>query len=78
MRKIKVISRKYDGTLRGEYEAFLYVQDKTSLTVYTPPGTLDYDHRKGTSSPSPDGLLELYFTNKWKIMVNAERLSING
>jgi protein associated with RNAse G/E len=65
MRKIKVVSRKYNGTLRDEYEAFLYAQDETSLTVYTPPGTLDFDYRKGIASPAPDGLLELYFTTKW-------------
>jgi protein associated with RNAse G/E len=65
MRKIKVISRKYDGTLRDEYEAFLYAEDKDTLRVYTPPGTMSFDHRKGSWESAPDGLLEIYFKEKW-------------
>ncbi|MBI1743402.1 DUF402 domain-containing protein [Candidatus Acetothermia bacterium] len=65
MRKIKVVSRKYGGALRGESEAFLYAEDKETLRVYSPPGTVDFDHRTGTWSPAPDGLLEIYFKAKW-------------
>jgi protein associated with RNAse G/E len=65
MRKIKIVSRKYDGSLRDEYEAFLYMENKESLVVYTPSGTLDYDHRKQAWFAAPDGLLELYFKTRW-------------
>ena len=61
MRKIKIISRKYDGSLRDEYEAFLYAEDEERLVVYAPSGTLDYDHHNQAWSAAPDGLLELYF-----------------
>lgn len=65
MRKIKIISRKYDGRLRDEYEAFLYAENEERLVVYTPPGTLDFNHRKQVSLVAPDGLLELYFKARW-------------
>ena len=65
MRKIKIISRKYDGSLRDEYEAFLYAEDEERLVVYAPSGTLDYDHHNQAWSAAPDGLLELYFKTRW-------------
>lgn len=65
MQTIKITSRKYDGRLRDEYEAFLYAEDEEKLVVYTPPGTPGYDHRKQTWLVSPDGLLELYFKARW-------------
>lgn len=65
MRKIKIVSRKYDGSLRDEHEAFLCAEDDDSITVYAPPGTLDYDHRKRAWFRAPDGLLELYFKTRW-------------
>ena len=68
MKKIKVVSRRYDGSLREEYEAFLHAEDDETITVYSPPGTLAHDHRKGASIPSPDGLLEIYFKHKWYIV----------
>jgi protein associated with RNAse G/E len=65
MRKIQVVSRKYGGELRDEYAAFLYAETPGTLVVYTPPGTMDFDYRKGAWSQAPDGLVELYFTDKW-------------
>ena len=65
MRKIKIVSRKYDGSLRDEHEAFLYAEDEEKLVVYAPVGTPDYDHRKQVRSAAPDGLLELYFKARW-------------
>ena len=65
MRRIKIISRKYDGSLRDEYEAFLVAEDEEKLVVYTPPGTMDYDYRKQAWFEAPDGLLELYFKARW-------------
>ena len=65
MQKVKVVSRKYDGSLRDEYEAFLYAEDTETLRVYTPPGTMCFDHRKGAWESGTDGLLEIYFKEKW-------------
>jgi uncharacterized protein len=65
MRTIKVVSRKYDGSLRDEYEAFLYAEDAERLVVYAPVGTLGYDHRKQARFSAPDGLLEFYFKTRW-------------
>lgn len=65
MHKIRVTSRKYDGMLRDAYEAFLYAEDHERLVVYAPVGTLSYDRRTQTWVPAPDGLLEIYFRNRW-------------
>jgi protein associated with RNAse G/E len=65
MKKIKIRSKKYDGTLRDEFEAFLYAEDEERFVIYTPPGTLDYDYRKQRWSVAPDGLVELYFKTSW-------------
>lgn len=65
MRKIKVISYKYNGALRSEYEGYLVAEDEAVITVLTPPGTLDFSPKKGTWLPGPDGLLELYFKQQW-------------
>jgi protein associated with RNAse G/E len=65
MRTITIRSRKYDGTLRDEYEACLYAEAADTCIVYAPPGTLSYDHRKHAACTTPDGLLELYFKTRW-------------
>jgi protein associated with RNAse G/E len=65
MRQIRVVSRKYDGRLRGEYTAFLYRATPECLVVFTPPGTREYDARKQAWVEGPDGLLELYFPARW-------------
>jgi protein associated with RNAse G/E len=65
MRTISIISRKYDGSLRDEYKAFLYAEDDQRLVVYAPPGTMSYDRHKQAWSESPDGLLEIYFKSRW-------------
>jgi protein associated with RNAse G/E len=65
MRKIQIVSKKYDGSLRDEYEAFLFAENDEGFVVYTPPGTMDYDHRKRAWFEAPDGLLELYFKARW-------------
>lgn len=61
MRKIKIISRKYNGQLRDEYDAFLIAEDNNSLQVLVPPGTPCFDHRKGKWIEGEDGVLEIYF-----------------
>lgn len=65
LRKIKIISRKYNGRLRDEYEAYLYSEDSEKLTIFAPPGTLSFSPKQGAWSAAPDGLLELYFKDKW-------------
>jgi protein associated with RNAse G/E len=65
MQKIRMTSRKYDGRLRDEYEAFLYAEDHERLVVYAPVGTMSYDRHKQAWAPAPDGLLEIYFKTRW-------------
>ena len=65
MRKITIVSRKYDGRLRDEYQAFLYAEDAERLVVFSPAGMPSYDHRKQAWVAAPDGLLELYFKTRW-------------
>jgi protein associated with RNAse G/E len=65
LRTIPIISRKYDGSLRDEYAAFLYAEDDERLVVYVPAGTPSYDHRRQAWSEASDGLLELYFKKRW-------------
>ena len=79
MQTIRIVSRKYDGRLRDEYEALLYAEDGERLVVYAPVGTLSYDRRMHTWVPAPDGLLEIYFKNRWYCVwhVCEQRSNIN-
>jgi protein associated with RNAse G/E len=65
MQPIQIVSRKYDGRLRDEYEAFLYAEDDERLVVYAPVGTLSYERHRQAWVPAPDGLLEIYFKQRW-------------
>ncbi len=65
MHKIKIISRKYDGSLRDEHEAFVVAESEECLVAYAPPGTPEYDHRKRLWSAAPDGILEFFFKTRW-------------
>ncbi|MBC8233865.1 DUF402 domain-containing protein [bacterium] len=65
MRRIKIISKKYDNSYRDEYETYLYSEEDDTLVVFSPPGTRYYDHRKEAWFEACDGLLELYFKDKW-------------
>ena len=65
MRTIRIVSRKYDGTLRDEYEAFLYAEDDERLVVYVPVGTMSFNRRTQALVAAPDGLLEIYFKARW-------------
>lgn len=65
MTKINVISYKYNGALRNKCESYLVAEDEATITLLTPPGTLDFSPKKGAWLPAPDGLLELYFKHKW-------------
>jgi protein associated with RNAse G/E len=65
MQAIRIVSRKYDGRLRDEYEAFLYAEDDERLLVYAPVGTMSFDRHTQAWAPAPDGLLEIYFKHRW-------------
>jgi len=65
VRRIRVISKKYDNSYRDEYEAYLYSEKDETVIVLSPPGTRYYDHRKEAWFEAPDGLLEIYFKDKW-------------
>ena len=65
MRKVKVISKKYDGSLRDEYETRLYAESDQTIILFSEPGLRYWDHRKAAWFEAPDGLLEIYFKHKW-------------
>jgi len=65
MRKVKVVSRKYDGTFRDEYEAYLYEETDDTITLFSLPGSKYWDHRKAAWFEAPDGLIEIHFKSRW-------------
>jgi protein associated with RNAse G/E len=65
MERVRVISKKYDGSLRDEYEPFLVADTADSIVVLSPPGRVSFDHRKQAHLQAPDGLLEIYPKDKW-------------
>jgi protein associated with RNAse G/E len=68
LKKIEIISKKYDGSFRDEYHGFLAAENEERLLVYTPPGTMSYDHRKHAWCEATDGLLEIYFKTRWYVV----------
>ena len=65
MRKVKVVSKKYDGSLRDEYETALVAETDETITLFSVPGFPYWDHRKGGWFAAQDGLLEIYFKHRW-------------
>jgi len=65
MRKVKVVSKKYDGSLRDEYETYLYSESDETIILFSNPGLSYWDHRKGARFEATDGLLEIYFKHRW-------------
>jgi protein associated with RNAse G/E len=65
MKKVRVISRKYDGSLRDEYETYLYTESDETIRLFSLPGLSYLDHRKSARFEGPDGLLEIYFKHRW-------------
>ena len=65
MRKVRVLSKKYDGSLRDEYETYLCDETDETLLLCSPPGLSYWDYRKDARYQAPDGLLEIYFKNRW-------------
>ena len=65
MRQVKVVSKKYDGSLRDEYETRLVAETDETIVLFSPPGLPYFDHRKGGWFETPDGLLEIYPKHRW-------------
>jgi protein associated with RNAse G/E len=65
MRKVKVVSKKYDGSLRDEYETYLYAETDETITLFSLPGLKYWDHRKAAWFTAQDGLIEIYFKHRW-------------
>lgn len=65
MRKVKVASKKYDGSRRDEYETYLVAETDETVTLFSPPGLKYLDHRKAAWFEAQDGLIEIYFKRKW-------------
>jgi protein associated with RNAse G/E len=65
MRQIRVLSKKYDGTLRDEYETYLSDETYDTVTLFSLPGIMSWDYRKEGWSTATDGLIEIYSKTRW-------------
>ena len=65
MRKIRVVSKKYDGSLRDVSEAYLVEENLEVVTLFEEPGTISWNPRKGLREEAPDGILGIYFARRW-------------
>jgi uncharacterized protein len=65
MKQIRVISKKYDGSLRDEYTGFLVAETSEVIILISLPGSSSYDYRKNAPLATPDGLIEIYFKKRW-------------
>ncbi|MEZ4767192.1 MAG: DUF402 domain-containing protein [Caldilineales bacterium] len=65
MRTVKVVSKKYDGSLRDEYETWLADESDDAIVLLSPPGLPYFHHRQTSWLEAPDGLLEIYFKRRW-------------
>ncbi len=65
MKKLNILSGKYDGSLRDGYESFLYSETDECFVFFTPPGTKYLDYRHGSWFTAVDGIIEIYFKKKF-------------
>jgi protein associated with RNAse G/E len=65
MKRVKVISKKYDGSLRDEGISYLVEETSETIMLLSTPGSSYWDYRKAALFEAPDGLIEIYFKNKW-------------
>jgi len=65
MRKVRAVSKKYYGSLRDEYETYLYSESDKTIILFSHPGLSYWVHRKGARFEGPGGLLEIYFKHRW-------------
>ena len=60
-----MISKKYDGSLRDEYETDLYAETDETIILFSVPGLRYWDHRRAAWFEAQDGLVEIYLKHKW-------------
>jgi protein associated with RNAse G/E len=65
MQRVRVLSKKYNGSLRDVYETCLVHEDEEVITLFSVPGIQYWDYRKAGWFEAQDGLIELYFKHKW-------------
>lgn len=65
MKRVKILSKKFDGSLRDEYETNLYSETDEAIILFSLPGTPYWDYRKNGQFAAPDGLLEIFFKQRW-------------
>ncbi len=70
MQNIRVVSRKYDGTLRDCYEAYLYAETDERVQLFSLPGLPYWHARRQAWLEAPDGLLEIFLKRKWYNVVH--------
>lgn len=70
MQRIKVISRKYDGSLRDWYETDLYAETDEAIMLCALPGLPYWHARRGEWLTAPDGLIEIFLKRKWYNVVH--------
>lgn len=70
MHNIRVVSRKYDGTLRDCYEAYLYAETDESIQLFYLPGLQYWHARRQTWLEAQDGVIEIYLKRKWYNVVH--------
>lgn len=63
--EVKVLSKKYDGSLRESYKAYLLEETDELITLFVLPNTPSWDYRKDKLDYGQDGILETYFKHKW-------------
>jgi len=59
MRKVRAVSRKYDGSLRHEYETLLVAESDEAIVLFSEPGLPYFYHREAAWFEAPNGLLEI-------------------
>ena len=65
MKKVRIIKKKYDGSLCDEHETYLLAETDDMITLSSLSRLSYWDYRKAAWFQAPDGLLEIYFKRKW-------------
>ena len=63
--RVRIVSTKYDGTLRDSYEAQLLDHVGPVLRLKVPAGTLVYEGKRAALVEAEDNAVEIYFTDRW-------------
>ena len=64
-RVVRIVSTKYDGTLRDSYQAQFLDHAGSVLRFKVPAGTPVYEGKRGRVLESEDNAIEIYFTDRW-------------